>query len=120
MATDEEKVILKPPAPAAAGEPVSKPDAGKRRIICTELNRLIVALLCETYEATSLEVPRDFEKDGYFLPASGIASHADGVLKVKGSVPDTSTFAAWRKQHEQQARSAGPSNAPPKKKLKKK
>lgn len=124
MATAEEMVILKPPAPAAAGEPVPKPDTGKRRTICTELNRLMVALLCDAYESASLEVPRDFEKDGYLLPASGIATHTDSQLKAKGRVPDTFTFAAWRRAHEdreqQQVGAAGASSGPPKKKSRKK
>ena len=126
MATAEEKVILKPPAPATAGEPAQKPDDGKRRAICIYLNRLIVERLIQAYEEASTTVPRDFKKEGYMLPASGIATHAEASLKKAGCVPETSMFASWRTQHEQavleekQAGGAGPSGAPPKKKPRKK
>lgn len=51
-------------------------------------------------EAENIEVPRDFLKQSYALPASGVSSHATGILKQRCAVPDTSTFAAWRKAHE--------------------
>ena len=125
-AAAEEKVILKPPAPATAGEPAQKPADGKRRAICIYLNRLIVERLIQAYEEASTTVPRDFQKDGYMLPASGVATHAEGSPKKAGYVPETSMFAWWRTQHEQaaleenQAGGAGPSGAPPKKKPRKK
>ena len=121
MATAEEKAVLKPPPPAAASaEPVPKPDEGQRRIICAKLNSLVVQRLVDAYTDASLSVPRDFLKESYVLPASGIASHAEGDLKKKGCVPDPSTFASWRKQHEQQEQQVGEasgsgSRQPPKK-----
>ena len=30
-----------------------------------------------------------------------MSTHATGILKQRGAVPDTSTFAAWRKAHEE-------------------
>ena len=33
MATDEEKAVLKPPKPAAPGEPEPRPDQGQRRTV---------------------------------------------------------------------------------------
>ena len=110
MATTKEKAILMPPpaplpstpAPSTAipdclasepTEPVPKPDEGVRRTICALLNMLVVERLTEAYLAASLAVPRDFKKVGYLLPATGVSSHAEGDLKAKGHVPNTSTFA---------------------------
>jgi len=101
MATDEEKAVLKPPKPAAPGEPEPRPDQGQRRTICTKLSTLVVQLLVDAYEAENIDVPRDFLKQSYALPASGVSTHATGILKQRGAVPDTSTFAAWRKAHEE-------------------
>jgi hypothetical protein len=60
--------------------------------------------LAQAYEEASLEVPRDFSKEGYMLPATGIATHCDAASKLKGKglVPEPSTLAAWRQQHEEQ------------------
>ena len=128
MATDEEKRVLKPLPPATDGEPARVPDDGRRRSISTNLNMLIVELLGQAYEEASLEVPRDFSKEGYMLPATGIATHCDASSKLKGKglVPDPSTFAAWRKEQEEQEASGEGSSSraaarpPPKKKLKRK
>ena len=143
MATTKEKAILMPPpaplpstpAPSTAipdclasepTEPVPKPDEGVRRTICALLNMLVVERLTEAYLAASLAVPRDFKKVGYLLPATGVSSHAEGELKAKGHVPDTSTFAAWRHNRDKPTEpetsgetSGGPpktSGGPPKKK----
>ena len=129
MTTDEERLILLPPKPAQPEEPQPKPDDGKRRIICKNVAYLIIQRLMEAYRAAQLEVPRDFLKESYALPATGIASHAIGSLKQKKQVPDPSSFATWRKQHEraqqeqvqgQADAAAGPSRSmpPPKKKSK--
>ena len=83
MATDEEKAVLKPPKPAAPGEPEPRPDQGQRRTICAKLSTLVVQLLVDAYEAENIEVPRDFLKQSYALPASGVSSHATGILKQR-------------------------------------
>ena len=118
-----EKAILKPPPPAAAGEPAPKVDNGKRRVICGALHMLILARLTQAYQEAGLDVPRDFSKENYVMPASGIATHAEGELKKKCSVPEISTFASWRKEYEEQEAEelggAGASRPPPAKKAKK-
>eukprot|EP00966_Prymnesium_polylepis_P299594 6923214-Prymnesium_polylepis.1 len=127
MVTDEEKRVLKPLPPATDGEPARVPDDGRRRSISTNLNMLVVDRLAQAYEEASLEVPRDFSKEGYMLPATGIATHCDASSKLKGKglVPDPSTFAAWRKEQEaQEASGEGSSSrvaakAPPRKKPRK-
>ena len=79
--------------------------------------------LCQAYEAAELKVPRDFAKQNYVLPASGIASHTEGGLKKRGYVPDTSSFASWRKQQEEEHRAeqaSGGCDPPPSKTSRKK
>ena len=73
---------------------------------------------CVAYVDADLPVPRDFLKEGYLLPVTGVASHCDGQLKRR-RVIDPSTFADWRKQYEEkEASGAGSCLSQPKKKAK--
>ena len=84
MTTAEERLILlPPPKPTQPDQPQQKPDDGQRRIICKNIARLITQRLMEAYKAAQLDVPRDFLKENYSLPATGISSHAAGALKLK-------------------------------------
>ena len=83
MATAEEKIILKPPLPAAAGEPAPKVNTGQRRTISRMLNTLLVERLIEAYETASANVPRDFFKENYLLPATlRVCSSRRGVCRI--------------------------------------
>ena len=106
MATPEEKRILHPPLSGPDGEPPPAPDNGRRRTISMNLNTLVVARLSEAYVDEGLLVPRDFLKEGYLLPTTGVASHCDSQLKKRRRVPDPSTFAEWRKQYTEGSRGA--------------
>ena len=113
MATAADCVTLKPPVP-----PASAPDDGERRKLLVRLHDLILARLTSAYDEADLPVPRDYLKDDYLLPATGISS---AVEALKGKVIfDTSSFPEWRLAWEKERESQRESGEAPLKKKKKK
>lgn len=104
MATDEEKLLLKPPR---AGTAI--PDPGDRRLKGEELHRLMIARLCAAYVNPN-DVPRELGKGN--LPASSfqnrlraLKDHLKNCKEKKAdaiqvTLVDESSFAQWRREYE--------------------
>ena len=102
MATDDEKLVLKP---AKAGHAI--PSEGERRRTTMRLHKLVVARLCDAFGE---KVPRELGKGQ--LSATSLENRVRALKDLTPPVVLTVTaaaFAKWREEHEEsgEAESSG-------------
>ena len=104
MATDDEKLLLKPARPGHA-----LPSSGDRRRTTERLHKLVVARLCAAF---GQNVPRELGKGK--LGVFPLDNRLRALKALKPSitvVPNKAAFAVWRSKHEaDEALSQGSSN----------